>query len=749
MTISFGIIASAAENDSAETEMVAKVGSTEYATIDEAVANWTSGTTLTLLSDVTLSSAIVIKSNENHTLNLGTYTMTAASSKNAIEITCENRANAGACLTINADSTNPGGINAGSKACVYYKKSTSTQDRPIITFNGGIFDGTITSSSPNRGTNTPQYKFNGGVFNKSVSLGNSLVIVTGGTFNNSFASTGDSSSYRLIYGGRFKSFGFMTADANNKFTIGTSKTNFNVGLYVDSEGYLVVGGDVITEAGDRFEAMAPYSTWNSYLKYSSAATYGLFYEKLDTAMSKSSKTQTVTAYSNEIDLTAGTTFKGTLKIVTDSEDVYVAYKNGSTIPCTIEIEVNGKIIKYSEISTFGLDDGGIVVRNYTYYDSLDEAIENSVSGDVITLLDDITVDEAVLVGEGIEITLDLSGYDITCTTDGYALDVYGKVTIVGTKDSVISGGICINDENSEVILNDVTVEVLSTDRNGMYAVLNYGGSFTMNSGKLYVGNDDDSQMHALWAYGGETVINGGEIVSDDVYGKSENQPAYALHASNNASVEINGGTINGKGGAIAVLSGSDVSISDATVVADSQHAVYANNASCTITGGTYNKNVDAFVAPGYASNKAEGSYVINTATLEDIIVFKGYSVCEGGTGITAGYSVNKESLAIYCEKNGITVNLGVVYAVTKLDENAIYKSFEGLKLTSTYNVNLKNIREEHHDIEFVMALYVEIAGEKQFVSFDENNRTAFLDAESVKAITYNSVALTETKEENE
>ena len=34
---------------------VAKVGDTEYATIDEAIAAWTNGKTLTLLSDVTLS----------------------------------------------------------------------------------------------------------------------------------------------------------------------------------------------------------------------------------------------------------------------------------------------------------------------------------------------------------------------------------------------------------------------------------------------------------------------------------------------------------------------------------------------------------------------------------------------------------------------------------------------------------------------------------------------------------------------
>ena len=49
-----------------ESAAVAKVGSTEYATIDEAIENWTNGTTLTLLADVTLSDTIVRKSTEHH-----------------------------------------------------------------------------------------------------------------------------------------------------------------------------------------------------------------------------------------------------------------------------------------------------------------------------------------------------------------------------------------------------------------------------------------------------------------------------------------------------------------------------------------------------------------------------------------------------------------------------------------------------------------------------------------------------------
>ena len=79
----------------------------------------------------------------------------------------------------------------------------------------------------------------------------------------------------------------MTADAEGKFTIGSAKSTYDVGVYVDDEGYLVVGGPVITEFDSRFEAKAAnYSKWSSYLKYSSAATYGLYYTDKDLAIKK-------------------------------------------------------------------------------------------------------------------------------------------------------------------------------------------------------------------------------------------------------------------------------------------------------------------------------------------------------------------------------------------------------------------------------------------------------------------------------
>ena len=276
-----------------EYKPAAKVGTTEYGSIDEAIANWTNNTTLTLLADVTLTDVVTLKSTEHHILNLGTYTMTAASGKNAFVIqACGTGDAERTAITIKADTTTPGGINAGNKCIVYYKYADggiSGNDRPIIKIEGGVFTGS-TSSFGTAGIYTigtaarkcATLNITGGTFNCTINgSGKSKLLISGGTFNYSVSSQGDSTALRLIWGGKFKTLGFMTADANNtKFWFGSEMAKSNVGVYVDKDNYLVVGGPVITEPGDKFETEPKsYSSWSNLLQYSSAATYGLYYEK--------------------------------------------------------------------------------------------------------------------------------------------------------------------------------------------------------------------------------------------------------------------------------------------------------------------------------------------------------------------------------------------------------------------------------------------------------------------------------------
>ena len=440
---------------------VAKVGNTEYATIDEAVANWTNGTTLTLLANVTLSDVVTLKSTEHHILNLGTYTMTAASGKNAFVIqACGTGDAERSAITINADATNPGGINAGSKCVVYYKYADggiNTNDRPIIKINGGVFTGS-TSSWGTAGIYTigtearkcATVNVAGGTFNCSiVGSGKSKLIVSGGVFNYTVSSQGDSTCSRLISGGTFKTLGFMTADSNNtKFWIGTSMGNSNVGVHIDDNGYLVVGGPVVTAPGEKFEASSPNhddAGFGNYLTYSSAATEGLYYTSVEEALADNNNTSgSVTVYVDELDMT-GISYKGT--IVVPAESKITITNAPATLVVTDENgnELTAKNGTYTTVApTAKIGD--------VEYATLAEAAADAQAGDEIVLLGDVTEDVTLPAG------VKFNGNDKAVGN----LIAGGDITFTGVTKAV---SFSVQNINTTVnIVPDASLEITGTGR---------------------------------------------------------------------------------------------------------------------------------------------------------------------------------------------------------------------------------------------------------------------------------------------
>ena len=282
LVTAFTMTVAADDTNAVAVDAVAKVGNTEYATIDEAIANWTNNTTLTLLADVTLSKTIELSSTEYHVLDLGTYTMTAASKKDAIQIVNNGRTSASYALDIKADATNPGGITASGKAVVKTTGKSGVKDRPIIRFYGGVFTGSnVVYHSGSNGTNCPQFWFYGGEFNGTVFANRALFQFYGGTFNGNLQISVDSSAYALISGGRFQKLSNLYGSSlnNDKFTIGSAKGTYDRSIYVDAEGYYVITSEVITEVSAKYPAVKKESyNSNNYFRYSAAATYGMFYE---------------------------------------------------------------------------------------------------------------------------------------------------------------------------------------------------------------------------------------------------------------------------------------------------------------------------------------------------------------------------------------------------------------------------------------------------------------------------------------
>lgn len=376
------ITAFAAEADEITTVFegnVAKVGNTEYATIDEAIAAWTNGTTLTLLSNVTLSDVIKLSSTEYHTLDLGTYTMTAASKKDAIQIVNNGRSSASYTLDIKADATNPGGITASGKTVVVTTGKSGVKDRPIIRFYNGVFNASyVVKHSGSNGTNCPQFQFHGGVFNGTISTNRALNQFYGGTFTGSMYMSVDSSAYTLVAGGTFKNLSNTYGSTLNssKFTIGSAKGVYDKEVYIDDNGNYVIAA---AEPAQGIEAaVAKNPGTNDYLAYSKVATEGVLkYTDATMALKKNNTSSAkVTIYAEELDL-AGIDYKGTIVV-----------PEGKTLKITNapeDLKVDGDVVVVKPVAKIG----------ETSYNSLSDAIADATAGQTITFVADITEDVTI------------------------------------------------------------------------------------------------------------------------------------------------------------------------------------------------------------------------------------------------------------------------------------------------------------------------------------------------------------------
>ena len=524
-----------------EEDAVAMVGGTPYATIDEAIEAWTNGKTLTLLSDVTLNSVYKFNSTESRTLNLGTYTLTAASGQHAIEIVCNGQSNATYGLIVNADSENPGGISAPGKSCIYYRKSGTTKDRVIIKINGGVFNGSyaVNVYSSNRGTNCPQVSINGGIFNGNVNIRHGKLIASGGIFNGWVNCTGDSTAYRQISGGTFKNWQFMTADASNKFWVGTSQANYDVGVYVDENNYLVVGGSVITNNdNNQFGAhIYDYSKWSSYLKYSSAAENGLYYEDADLVFAEVTS-GTIKLYENSnanatasgaltVECAPGAIYSGNVKlssdtssfkVILDEDQEYtgVVTQNKENYLVINETIADGrKTITYTQTNDpastgneASLTSNGI----NTMYKYFTDALNYAVGGDTIRLYKDVvyninTTNEISLLSTDEEIVIDLNGKSLsaadpeipTFETDKHYILINGKI-----EGDIVNNGGSIEIDNVEIagsVVNNSGSTIVT------YATIE--GDLILNSGSVdvvggtVIGTLTSSDEHAMNISGGK------------------------------------------------------------------------------------------------------------------------------------------------------------------------------------------------------------------------------------------------------
>ncbi|MBR5308257.1 MAG: hypothetical protein IKU43_05765, partial [Clostridia bacterium] len=410
---------------------VAKVGETEYATIEEAIAAWTSGTTLTLLDDVQLSDVIKLDNREPRTLDLGEYTMTAAKSKNAITLEPLGDINGSKPVhyfTVNADESNPGGISAPGKVCIESIGNNKWACRMEIVINGGVYSGSYTIKHSNSmEQSAPWITINGGVFNSQIYTDKAKIHITDGLFlgNNSFKGT-ETGAYTVISGGRFKSIPFMTKGAGKEQagcygTTVSNRLNYDVDVYVDDEGYYCVSYPIVAKPGSFGASIPSASTvekpsYSDNLVYSNVTVEGaLYYTDANVALEKNISKSLVTLYAPAdidlkptnnnftIDATAeGASYTGDVVLNNASRTFTIKLPATEMYTGVVSTTVSGYdvVLNYSEedgIATYVYSLSKTPTGDYVVYKDETPTYYNGVTlQQVIDLCED---DSAILVSE--------------------------------------------------------------------------------------------------------------------------------------------------------------------------------------------------------------------------------------------------------------------------------------------------------------------------------------------------------------
>ncbi len=682
----------------ATTESVAKVGDTEYATIDEAIAAWSDGTTLTLLADVTLSDVIKLSSTEYHILDLGTYTMTAASGKDAIQYVVNGRSSASYALDIKADATNPGGITATGKTIVSHLMPTSnapSKDRPITRFYGGVFNASYvvkqggTSSwgfltSGYTGASAPYFQFYGGVFNGTIYTNRSQNQFHGGTFNGSMQMSVDSSAYTLIAGGTFKNLSNSMGSSLNsdKFVIGTAKGANNGSVCVDENGYYVI--TTTTPANAEASVASNYNS-NNYFYYSTVNTDGMYYEDVYMALEKN-PTATVTVYEEKLDL-EGIDFTGTI-VVPEGQTLTI-----TNAPADLKVEGEGEVIIAQPVAKVG----------DTNYNSLQEAIDEANAGDTVTLLSDIALTDGIVIATDDKIVLELNGYVISrnteVTSSTAAITNNGDLTI---QDTIGDGKITAYAANPDtagipyyanntitncgvLTIKSGTIENSTGDEaRAAYPVDN---NSTLRDAILNIEGGELSGRGAIRQFANSTTHkNEVNITGGKVSGTS-----YALWMQNPgsgdpvASLTVSGGEV-----AKILLSPSanfEPAITDGTI---SEVAIWAASGNAErdpsgfVSGGTFYTAVDAvFCAEGFIPvDNGDGTYGVKEGTFVAYVGEKGYeTLAEAVAAAHAGDTI-KIMAGTYAVP---TMKAGVTY------EGVGEVLFEGTLSGTLEDITLKNL----------------------------------------------------------
>lgn len=636
---------------------LAKIGDTEYYTMDEAFHAVKAGETIVMLRDYT-TNKVQNSGDESFTIDLGGHTWTA----NIVDT-------ASAAFEINySDVTltvKNGKVVSSQLAGLIPSAMSGT-----ITYNNSklVFDGVEMTANGHSGIET-----NGSNTNDTVTLKNSTLNVPNG------------------YGIYFPSSGTLTIDNS----VINAKT---VGVQVCSGSLNISGaGTAITVTGDGIAKTENDGAIEDGAAISIVERTG--YKGL-IAIKVESGTFTAKAGNDAVKA-----YKWENQTESDFTQAATVAISGGTFSSAVDKSLcaDGFIPTQNEDGTYGVKEGKYVAEIGSQgYESLQEAVAAAQDGQTVTLLADATEDVAISKS----ITLDLGGKTLTNTNAGKATISVTSGTVTVKNGNVMGGTGYYNievtkDSNANLTLTDVTATAGNTGSSmidnwgtltitsgtysgGLNVVKSEEGSKLTITGGTFTGSYATNGYTGVILVYGDTTISGGEFIQSLTTTGRWNHPqviATGVVEGYTAITRVTGGHFVNKMSGEGIFRGIGKATSD----------------NFKVSGGTFNKSIpESYCADGFIPTKnADGTYGVKEGQYVAKIGSKKYEtladairLATKGKTITlladveqnAQLTINK---SITLDLNGKTIKNTVDIWGNKA--NAILSITNGAKVTITGN----------------------------------------------------------------
>jgi hypothetical protein len=641
---------------------VAKIGTTEYATLAEAISAATAGQTVQLIADINQTNGVLINKDLTLDLNNHTYTCTNGSNVNnrAIKITAGTVAIQNGTIIGEPTANFEGGCYGpfridGQTANVTLQNLTLQNGRhyglgiklvagylymnncTVISQNGGgglevagtaeVVDCTFTQTGLDN-----SHKW---ISTCLAACDNGVLNVSGGTYTSEhwslyiYTSGGEMD----IEGGNFTG-DVITEMDNNSYPSAVGIINITDGTFEGASGNPVnftatTDNDHITISGGSFDApvpaaycaegFVPVTTPNAQGKYvvelvNVAKIGATLYPTLEAALAHASEGEIILLA--DVDVTAQVEIAAGVNAVIDLAGHKIEYTGATTLTSGVLLVHNGAILTINDSSD--PDAGAIVAGNKAY------------AAIALTKAGDNAANPAVLTVNGGTLT-------------GYYYAIVGNGSRHNTI-TTINGG----------ILN----ATCPGDNLGIYHPQN--GTLTINNGAI------TAYSAAIEMRAGTLVINGGTFTATaptftcNANGSGTTTEGAAIAIAQHTTkkdiaVTINGGEFNG----VKAINESNPQVNDPApqvnmTVTDGEFngAVETVDVNNFVSGGTFNAPVaEAYCAPGFVSvtaPNAQGMYVVEPVDYQREVTNTFGTLCLPKDGVVYGATVFTPSYKTGC-----------------------------------------------------------------------------------------------------